>query len=553
MIGGASLAFYFHVNRYDYDRHLQHESIPVLREEWRRRNMNCYNKYTADPSNELLEEIQRNLDITVQRCKRQLKTDSREQDVKDCHAAIEQVVWGVGVGLLGARMREGKIVTYSQCMEAADLAEDPMNRSQVKQYPIHKVLIVTWSGFHVGNFRLNLVTMILIPGRKVQGRASFRLFAALPEIDIFGWHVLWTREEGNDTDAVSNDCRADEAHSVKRREYIDRVARQRALVSRKPRYRLEDFDLRATVGTGTFGRVRVVKIKGCKDRTPFALKILKKSEVIRLKQIEHVKAEREILEKLSHPFIVNLFTTFRDDKRLFMLMEYVNGGELFSHLRKEGRLPNEEARFYAAEIVLAFQYMHSLDVVYRDLKPENLLIDFEGHIKITDFGFAKVVTDRTWTLCGTPEYLAPEIIQSKGHGKAVDWWALGILIFEMLAGYPPFYDDNPFGIYQKILLGRIDFPKHFDSKAKDLVRHLLARDRVKRYGCLRDGVEDIKRHKWFKGIDWDAAFDRELPAPFIPQVRGPDDTSMFDRYPESTENSSPSIIGAEYEDAFRDF
>ncbi|KAF4726593.1 hypothetical protein FOZ63_032154 [Perkinsus olseni] len=119
MIGGASLAFYFHVNRYDYDRHLQHESIPVLREEWRRRNMNCYNKYTADPSNELLEEIQRNLDITVQRCKRQLKTDSREQDVKDCHAAIEQ--------------------TYSQCMEAADLAEDPMNRSEVKQYPIHKV------------------------------------------------------------------------------------------------------------------------------------------------------------------------------------------------------------------------------------------------------------------------------------------------------------------------------------------------------------------------------------------------------------------------------
>ncbi|KAF4693606.1 hypothetical protein FOZ60_010531 [Perkinsus olseni] len=353
-------------------------------------------------------------------------------------------------------------------------------------------------------------------------------------------------EAQHDTDVVSNDCRADEGHSVKRREYIDRVARQRALVSRKSRYCLEDFDLRATVGTGTFGRVRVVKIKGCKDRTPFALKILKKSEVIRLKQIEHVKAEREILEKLSHPFIVNLFTTFRDDKRLFMLMEYVNGGELFSHLRKEGPLPErggqctglnsgymkaDNSRFshlLVGHLVRRIE-RNGLDVVYRDLKPENLLIDFEGHIKITDFGFAKVVTDRTWTLCGTPEYLAPEIIQSKGHGKAVDWWALGILIFEMLAGYPPFYDDNPFGIYQKVLLGRIDFPKHFDSKAKDLVRHLLARDRVKRYGCLRDGVEDIKRHKWFKGIDWDAAFDRELPAPFIPQVRGPDDTSMFDR------------------------
>ncbi|KAF4662179.1 hypothetical protein FOL47_006380 [Perkinsus chesapeaki] len=364
---------------------------------------------------------------------------------------------------------------------------------------------------------------------------------------------------------------SDEPTSGKQREYIDRVARQRALVAQKSRYCLEDFDLRATVGTGTFGRVRVVKIKNSADRTPFALKILKKSEVIRLKQIEHVRAERQILEKLSHPFIVNLFATFQDEKRLFMLMEYVNGGELFSHLRKEGRLPNDDAKFYAAEIVLAFEYMHSLDVVYRDLKPENLLIDFEGHIKITDFGFAKVVTDRTWTLCGTPEYLAPEIIQSKGHGKAVDWWALGILIFEMLAGYPPFYDENPFGIYQKVLLGRIDFPKHFDTKARDLVKHLLTRDRTKRYGCLKDGVEDIKRHKWFKGIDWTAAANRELPAPFIPQVRGPDDTSMFDkrvvlhiyktnlelqemlvRYPESLENSSPSI-GSQYKDAFEEF
>ncbi|CAE8637940.1 unnamed protein product, partial [Polarella glacialis] len=231
-----------------------------------------------------------------------------------------------------------------------------------------------------------------------------------------------------------------------------------------------DFDLRATVGTGTFGRVRVVKIKGSSDRTPFALKILKKSEVIRLKQVEHVKAEKQILAMIEHPFIVNLLTTFQDEKRLFMLLEYVNGGELFSYLRKQGRLTNEHARFYAAEIILAVGYLHTLHIVYRDLKPENLLIDCEGHMKITDFGFAKVVEDRTWTLCGTPEYLAPEIIQSKGHGKAVDWWALGILLFEMLAGYPPFYDENPFGIYQKVLAGKIDFPRHFDVKGKDLIK-----------------------------------------------------------------------------------
>lgn len=323
------------------------------------------------------------------------------------------------------------------------------------------------------------------------------------------------------------------------------------LISGK-KWEFGDFDLRATVGTGTFGRVRVVKVKGASDRSPFALKILKKSEVIRLKQVEHVKAEKDILTRIAHPFIVNLLTVFQDEKRLCMLLEYVNGGELFSHLRKEGRLPNEHAQFYAGEIVLAFEYLHKLHIVYRDLKPENLLIDTDGHIKITDFGFAKEVEDRTWTLCGTPEYLAPEIIQSKGHGKPVDWWALGVLIFEMLAGYPPFYDENPFGIYQKVLAGRIDFPRHFDVRAKDLIKRLLTQDRAKRYGCLKNGPEDIKTHKWYKGMDWTALFNRQCKPPFEPAVKSSDDTSMFDRYPESTEASAPSI-GASDQALFEGF
>ncbi len=148
----------------------------------------------------------------------------------------------------------------------------------------------------------------------------------------------------------------------------------------------------------------------------------------------------------------------QDAARLYMLCEYVPGGELFSYLRREGQLPEGAARFYAAEIVLAFEYLHSLSVLYRDLKPENLLLTAKGHVKITDFGFAKVVADRTYSLCGTPEYLAPEIIQSAGHGKGVDWWALGILLFEMMVGFPPFFADTPNGIYQKILAGAIDMP-----------------------------------------------------------------------------------------------
>lgn len=294
-----------------------------------------------------------------------------------------------------------------------------------------------------------------------------------------------------------------------------------------------DFDMCETVGTGTFARVRMVKLKDSVDRTPFVLKIMKKVEIIRLKQVEHVKAEKQILSMIEHPFIVNLLSTFQHEKHLYMLMEFVNGGELFAHLRKVGRLENDHARFYAGLVVLALQYLHSLMVVYRDIKPENVLIDFQGHIKITDFGFAKIVEDKTFTLCGTPEYLAPEMVQAKGHNKGVDWWALGVLMFEMLAGYPPFTAENPYGIYQKVLKGEVVFPRHFDVKVKELIKRLLVLDRGKRFGCLKSGAEDVKKHKWFKVVDWDIMLNRGLVPPFIPAVKSIDDTCMFDKFPDS--------------------
>jgi len=317
-----------------------------------------------------------------------------------------------------------------------------------------------------------------------------------------------------------------------------------------PDLKLEQLELKATLGTGSFGRVRLVKVKN--DGKYFALKILKKSEVIYLKQVEHVKTEKKILEEISHPYIVNLTGAFQDDKNLYLLLEYVIGGEFFSHLRKAGRFPNDTSVFYSGQVALVFEHLHGLTILYRDLKPENLLLDKEGHCKVTDFGFAKKVDYRTWTLCGTPEYLAPEIILSKGHGKAVDWWALGILMYEMLAGYPPFYDEDPLGIYQKILEGKIKFPWHFDRHSKDLIKKLLTADLTKRLGNLKAGAEDVKKHKWFTTLDWAKLAKREVGAPITPTVGDESDTSNFEQYPDSEEGSTQPI-DARDQALFEDF
>lgn len=307
----------------------------------------------------------------------------------------------------------------------------------------------------------------------------------------------------------------------------------------RARFSLEDFEILSTLGTGTFGRVRLVKLKGNNNLPPFALKILKKTVVIKLKQLEHIKSEKSILERVRHPFVITMLATFQDQSFIYMLLEYVCGGELFSRLRREGRFANDVALFYTSEIVLAFEYLHGLNVAYRDLKPENILIDRQGHVKITDFGFAKVMTEKTYTLCGTPEYLAPEIIQSVGHDKSVDWWALGILIYEMVAGFPPFYDENPIGIYQKILSGRIEFSKVFGRRVKDLVKKLLQANPSKRYGCGEKGVDSLKKHKWFRGVDWGMILRKEIPPPWTPEISSHDDTHFFDNYPDSTAITQP--------------
>jgi len=317
-----------------------------------------------------------------------------------------------------------------------------------------------------------------------------------------------------------------------------------------PKLQLTDFVILRTLGTGSFGRVRLVQYKATGQY--YAMKILKKSEVVRLKQVEHVNNERSILSLCDHPFLVKLFGTFQDNANLYVIMEYVVGGEVFSYLKRFQRFPSYIAKFYAAEVVLAIEYLHSKEIIYRDLKPENLLLTSTGHIKITDFGFAKVVPDVTWTLCGTPDYLAPEIIQSKAYGKAVDWYSLGVLIFEMLAGYPPFFEPDHFKLYEKILLGKISWPNQFDPLAKDLIKRLLTPDLSKRFGNLKGGSMDIKRHKWFAEIHWDHLARLAVQPPILPHVVGDGDSSNYDHYPES-KSDFLHLADDPYEHLFEDF
>ncbi|CAR23982.1 cAMP-dependent protein kinase type 3 [Lachancea thermotolerans] len=312
------------------------------------------------------------------------------------------------------------------------------------------------------------------------------------------------------------------------------------------KYTLNDFHILRTLGTGSFGRVHLVRSNH--NGRFYAMKVLKKRTIVKLKQVEHTNDERRMLSIVSHPFIIRMWGTFQDAEQVFMIMDYIEGGELFSLLRKSQRFPNPVAKFYAAEVCLALEYLHAHEIIYRDLKPENVLLDKNGHVKITDFGFAKYVPDVTFTLCGTPDYIAPEVVSTKPYNKSVDWWSFGILIFEMLAGYTPFYDSNTMKTYENILNAQLQFPPFFHADVQDLLSQLITRDLSKRLGNLQNGSEDVKNHPWFSEVVWEKLLCRNIETPYEPPVHaGQGDTSQYDRYPEE-ENS----YGAEGDDPHHD-
>lgn len=305
------------------------------------------------------------------------------------------------------------------------------------------------------------------------------------------------------------------------------------------------------LGAGAFGTVTLVLNQ--KTDESYALKAIRKAQILELGRYANVLSEKQVMMSLDNPFLVNLLNTYKDKYRLYFLIEACLGGELFTILRKKQSFDERTAKFYSGCVIEAFEYMHSQDTIYRDLKPENLVLMVNGYLKVTDFGFAKVVIDTTYTLCGTPDYLAPEIVSGQGHGRGVDWWTLGILIYEMLASFPPFYDKDQLSTYRKIINGKVRFPKYISPEAKDLICRLLTLRQTKRLGVIKGGAGRIRQAFWYQNFDWEALKAQTMPVPLKPSVKSIRDMGNFDKQSASKDEKlefDPSMYDMSWEEDF---
>lgn len=307
----------------------------------------------------------------------------------------------------------------------------------------------------------------------------------------------------------------------------------------------QDFELLKVLGKGGYGKVfQVRKTTGSDAGKIFAMKVLQKATIVRnQKDTAHTKAERNILEAVKSPFICDLLYAFQTGGKLYLILEYLSGGELFMHLEREGMFMEDTAAFYLSEIVVSLEHLHRQGIIYRDLKPENILLDSRGHVKLTDFGLCKEAIEgdqKTHTFCGTIEYMAPEILMRCGHGKEVDWWSLGALMFDMLTGGPPFTAENRKKTIDKILKSRLTLPAYLSPEARDLIKRLLKRHVDTRLGTGVDDADEIKRHPFFRQLNWDLVFGRQIEPPFKPEIESEEDVSLFDtRFTKMTPVDSP--------------
>lgn len=337
-----------------------------------------------------------------------------------------------------------------------------------------------------------------------------------------------------------------------RNRYNDDTVNQKKKVYEEFReVRLTDLRVIATLGVGGFGRVELVQLSHDKSRS-FALKQMKKAQIVETRQQQHIMSEKEIMSEANSEFIVKLYKTFKDRKYLYMLMESCLGGELWTILRDRGHFDDPTTRFYTACVVEAFDYLHSRNIIYRDLKPENLLLDVSGYVKLVDFGFAKKLQSgrKTWTFCGTPEYVAPEVILNRGHDISADYWSLGVLMFELLTGTPPFTGADPMRTYNIILKGidAIEFPRNITRNASALIKKLCRDNPTERLGYQRGGISEIQKHKWFDGFYWEGLRNRTLQPPILPKVQSVVDTTNFDDYPADPDGPPPDDLSGWDED-----
>jgi cGMP-dependent protein kinase len=305
--------------------------------------------------------------------------------------------------------------------------------------------------------------------------------------------------------------------------------------------KLEELKTIGFLGVGSFGKVSLVEYGG----ETFALKEIGKAQIVSRGLVDHVWREKQTMSQCDSPFLVNLRRTYVNEGSVFMLMDKVLGGELFTYLQmRNSPLPETHAKFYAACVVMAFEYLHDRQIIYRDLKPENLLIAADGYLKVTDFSFAKKLnkSEKTFTLCGTPQYLAPEQVQQQGHNRAVDWWALGVLIYELVNGVPPFNQDDDLAMYKAINDVKFHFSSRNDAKFRAVVLGFLRRMPASRLGMGKSGARDIKQHEWFADINWNALSQTRLRAPYVPRIVDEYDLRHF----VDTDDPVPGRAGAQW-------
>ncbi|XP_067848742.1 ribosomal protein S6 kinase alpha-3 isoform X1 [Heptranchias perlo] len=305
------------------------------------------------------------------------------------------------------------------------------------------------------------------------------------------------------------------------------------------------FELLKVLGQGSFGKVFLVrKAHGSDAGQLYAMKVLKKA-TLKVRDRVRTKMERDILVEVNHPFIVKLHYAFQTEGKLYLLLDFLRGGDLFTRLSKEVMFTEEDVKFYLAELALALDHLHSLGIIYRDLKPENILLDEEGHIKLTDFGLSKESIDhekKAYSFCGTVEYMAPEVVNRRGHTQSADWWSFGVLMFEMLTGTLPFQGKDRKETMTMILKAKLGMPQFLSTDSQSLLRMLFKRSPGNRLGAGPDGVEEIKRHSFFSTIDWNKLCRREIQPPFKPAIGRPEDTFYFDpEFTAKTPKDSPGI------------